>query len=59
MDEDDGDGLVYQWRLECLYSLGVDWGRASEYADVVDPHDVERLVVRGCPPDLALEIARP
>jgi len=31
---------------------------AEKFAGVVDWHEIARLVERGCPPRLALEIAR-
>jgi hypothetical protein len=49
---------VYTWRVEQLKVLGVSPVIASAVANMVDWHDVERLVHRGCPPELALDIAR-
>jgi hypothetical protein len=49
---------VHAWRVEQLGELGLSTGIASAVANVVDWHDVARLVNKGCPPALALEIAR-
>jgi hypothetical protein len=46
------------WRQEQLLWLGVSRRNAYAYAETVDWHDVAVLVQRGCPPDIALEIAR-
>ena len=46
------------WRREQLRSLGVSRQNAYTYAEMVDWHDVARLVQHGCPPDTALEIVR-
>lgn len=49
---------VYAWRIEQLAKLGLSTLIADAVADVVDWHEVARLVDKGCPPELALEIAR-
>ena len=49
---------VYAWRVEQLGKLGISNVIADAVANLVDWHDVARLVQKGCPPDLALEIAR-
>jgi hypothetical protein len=49
---------IYAWRIEQLWRLGLPSAIADEVVNVVDWHDVARLVDRGCPPELALEIAR-
>jgi hypothetical protein len=49
---------VYAWRIEQLGKLGLSSVIADAVADVVDWHEVARLVAKGCPPELALEIAR-
>lgn len=54
----DEDELVRAWREEQLVRLGLMPALARAFADFVDWHDVASLVRRGCPPMLALEIAR-
>ena len=49
---------VYAWRVEQLAKLGLSTLIADAAASFVDWHEVARLVQKGCPPDLALEIAR-
>jgi hypothetical protein len=49
---------VNAWRVEQLAKLGLSTMIADVVANVVDWHEVERLVRKGCPPELALEIAR-
>jgi hypothetical protein len=49
---------VYAWRIEQLAKLGLPSLIADRVANDVDWHDVARLVDRGCPLDLAVEIAR-
>jgi hypothetical protein len=49
---------VYAWRVEQLAKLGLPTMIADAVASFVDWHDVARLVQKGCPPELALEIAR-
>jgi hypothetical protein len=49
---------VYAWRIEQLGRLGLSSVIADAVANVVDWHEVARLVDRGCPPELAVEIAR-
>ena len=49
---------VYAWRVEQLAKLGLSAVIADVVANFVDWHEVARLVEKGCPPDLALEIAR-
>jgi len=49
---------VYAWRIEQLGKLGLSSLIADAVANVVDWHEVARLVDRGCPPELAVEIAR-
>jgi hypothetical protein len=41
-----------------LWQLGISRLLADSFADTVDWHAVPDLVGRGCPPLLALEIAR-
>ena len=49
---------VYAWRVEQLAKLGLSTVIADAVASFVDWHEVARLVQKGCPPELALEIAR-
>jgi len=49
---------VYAWRVEQLGKLGISTWVADAVANMVNWHDVARLVQKGCPPDLALEISR-
>jgi hypothetical protein len=50
--------LVGAWHAEQLRFLGLPPAVAEAFAGLVDWHDVAALVGRGCPPELALEIAR-
>jgi hypothetical protein len=52
------DLLVHEWRATQLKRLGVPVPLAEAAADHVDWHQVAGLVRRGCPPRLALRIAR-
>jgi hypothetical protein len=54
----DEDIAVAEWQAEQLEGLGIPRRLARKFAEVVDWHDVAQLVDRGCPPELALEIAR-
>ena len=49
---------VHAWRVEQLGNLGLSTFIAEAAADFVDWHEVAPLVDNGCPPELALEIAR-
>jgi hypothetical protein len=49
---------VYSWRVEQLGRLGLSAVIADTFASFVDWHEVARLIQKGCPPDLALEIVR-
>jgi hypothetical protein len=49
---------VYAWRVEQLGNLGISPVIADAVASFVDWHEVAFLVEHGCPPGLALEIAR-
>jgi hypothetical protein len=49
---------VHEWRACQLAWLGIPWPLAQAVADEVDWHQVARLVQRGCPPRLALDILR-
>ena len=49
---------MHNWRVARLAGLGIPWPLAEVDADHLDWHQVARLVQRGCPPRLALRIAR-
>lgn len=49
---------VHAWRVEQLGNLGLSTFIAEAAADFVDWHEIAPLVDKGCPPELALEIAR-
>jgi hypothetical protein len=55
---DHGDLLVHEWRVRQLTRLGIPCSLAQADADHVDWHQVAKLVRRGCPPRLALQIVR-
>ena len=55
---DDDDLLVHEWRVGQLTGLGIPWSLAQATADHVDWHQVAKLVRRGCPARLALQIIR-
>ena len=55
---DDDDRRVHDWRVTRLTRLGIPWSLAQAAAGHVDWHQVARLVRRGCPPRLALQIVR-
>ena len=58
-DEDESEQFrVYVWRVEQLGNLGVSPLIADAFASFVDWHEVAYLVGKGCPPGLALDIAR-
>jgi hypothetical protein len=56
--ESEEEERVYAWRVEQLAKLGLSSMIADAVANLVDWHEVDRLVQKGCPPELALEIAR-
>jgi hypothetical protein len=58
IDSESEEVRVYAWRVEQLGKLGVSVLVAGAVANVVDWHEVANLVHKGCPPELALEIAR-
>lgn len=59
LDEEASEELlVHAWRSEQLMRLGLPHTLAMTFADLVDWHAIAELVERGCPPRLALEIAR-
>ena len=47
---------VHRWRVFQLNRLGITGNLAEDYADRIDWHEVARLVLKGCPPELALHI---
>ena len=55
---DHDDLRVHEWRATQLTRLGIPWSLAQAVADHVDWHQVAKLVRRGCPPRLALQIVR-
>jgi len=55
---DHDDLLVHEWRVTRLTRLGIPWPLAQAAADHVDWHQLAKLVRRGCPPRLALQIVR-
>ena len=55
---DHDDLLVREWRVTQLTRLGIPWSLAQAAADQADWHQVAKLVRRGCPPRLALQIVR-
>lgn len=56
--EDREEALIHEWRAEQLTNLGISTIVAQAVASFVDWHDLARLIERGCPPELALEIVR-
>lgn len=50
--------LVNAWRAEQLRRLGLSPTLAEVFAGLVDWHQIAKLVERGCPAQLALEIVR-
>ena len=49
---------MYAWRVEQLAKLGLSTVIADAVASLVDWHELASLVQKGCPLELALEIAR-
>jgi hypothetical protein len=47
---------VHAWRVGRLTGLGLAAPTAEMVADLVDWHEVARLVERGCPPAVAVTI---
>lgn len=59
MEIDESDQVrVYAWRVEQLGNLGISPVIAGAVASFVDWHDIADLVQKGCPPELAVDIAR-
>ena len=55
---DHDDLVAHEWRVRQLTGLGIPWSLAQATAGHVDWHQVAKLVRRGCPPRLALQIVR-
>ncbi len=55
---DHDEPLVHDWRVSQLTRLGIPRSLAEAYADHLDWHQIAQLLQRGCPPRLALRIAR-
>ena len=60
-DADDDEALVWRWKHKVAltrlhFSEPLALAVANERLDI---HYIEDLVARGCPPHLAVEIARP
>lgn len=54
----DDDLTVLRWRTERLVALGYELREAAFLAiSRVDIHELERLIVKGCPPATAVRIA--
>jgi hypothetical protein len=53
---DQDDLLVHTWRVARLTRLGIPALLAEIHADHLDWHQIAQLVLRGCPPQLALRI---
>ncbi len=58
IEKESEEVRVYAWRVAQLAKLGLSSMIADAVANLVDWHEVARLVQKGCPPELALEIAR-
>jgi hypothetical protein len=58
IEQSDEEAAVHEWRAERLVQLGISAIVAQAVASFVDWHDLARLIDRGCPPELALEIVR-
>jgi len=58
VSRDEEEFKIQEWRVDQLWRLGIPRLLAAEFAGGLDWHDVAALVQRGCPPLLALEIAR-
>jgi hypothetical protein len=52
------EARVRAWRAEQLGNLGISSVIADAAASIVDWHEVASLVQKGCPPELAIDIAR-
>ena len=57
--ECDDVAAVFRWKFEYALRLGFDHAEADVVAEEnLDTHYIESLVARGCPPRLAIELAR-
>ena len=56
--EESEERRVHAWQAEQLGNLGISTVIADAAANVVDWHDVAYLIQKGCPLELALDIAR-
>jgi len=57
--EDLQNSDVLYWREDRLVTMGFDPGRAYELArTILDIHELEHLLARGCPPQTAVAILR-
>ena len=56
LDQKDTERLVRAWRAEQLQRLGLPFVLAELLADRVDWHALAKLIDRGCPLHLALDI---
>jgi hypothetical protein len=52
------EAAVHSWRAGQLWRLGIPRSLAEIHADQLDWHQIAELVRDGCPPLLALRIAR-
>ncbi len=60
IDAGDDEALVWRWKYEVALRLHFSERLAVAVANEnLDIHYIEELAARGCPPHLALEIARP
>ena len=57
-ERSDEELLIHAWRVEQLQRLGLRRILAETFAELVDWHEIAELIAGGCPPKLALEIAR-
>jgi hypothetical protein len=56
-DASDEELSIHTWRVAQLRRLGLSHALAETFAGL-DWHEIEALVAHGCPPGLALEVAR-
>ena len=57
-ERSDEELLIHTWRVEQLERLGLPRVLAEAFPELVDWHEIDELVARGCPAELALEIMR-
>ena len=54
----DDDLRLAGWRTERLLALGYELTRAAYLAiSEIDIHELDRLILKGCPPETAVRIA--